>query len=153
MSLREEYFLFVQGNTDSEWAFAVFLNELANLGCVPSQKKPGGFGHAKLRTAMMNTISQINKWCEQVGEQEPSLLNFAVTDGEVVIASRYISSSTEEPASLFFRYVLPFGHGWGRRLIGVGVVQGRRFISMRRDILGWRGGIRDRILCLWRRSL
>jgi len=113
MSLREEYFLYVQGNTDSEWAFAVFLNELANLGCSPSQKKPGGFGHAKLRTAMMNTISQINKWCEEVGEQEPSLLNFAVTDGEAVVASRYVSSSTEEPASLFFRYVPPFGGGGG----------------------------------------
>jgi len=151
MSLREEYFLFVQGNTDSEWAFAVFLNELANLHCVPSQEKPGGFGHAKLRTAMMNTISQINKWCEQVGEQEPSLLNFAVTDGEAVVASRYISSSTEEPASLFFRYSTPspawFTHGTD------GEVRGRRFMSMRRDILGWRGGIRDRILCLWRRNL
>ena len=105
MSLREEYFLLVQGNTDSEWAFAVFLNELANLGCEPSQKKDGGFGHAKLRTAMMNTISQINKWCQEVDEKEPSLLNFAVTDGEAVIASRYVSSSTEEPASLFFRYL------------------------------------------------
>jgi glutamine amidotransferase len=108
MSLREEYFLFVQGNTDSEWAFAVFLNELANLGCSPAQQKPGGFGHAKLRTALINTISQINKWCEEVGEQEPSLLNFAVTDGEAVVASRYVSSSTEEPASLFFRYISSF---------------------------------------------
>ena len=108
MSLREEYFLFVQGNTDSEWAFALFLNELANLECNPSQKREGGFGHAKLRAAMMNTISQINKWCKQVGEQEPSLLNFAVTDGEAVVASRYVSSSTDEPASLFFRYPSSF---------------------------------------------
>jgi glutamine amidotransferase len=140
--------LFVQGNTDSEWAFAVFLNELANLGCSPAQKKPGGFGHAKLRTAMMNTISQINKWCEEVGEQEPSLLNFAVTDGEAVVASRYVSSSTEEPASLFFRYIPPF-YSWGLGGL-IGAVRGRRFISMRRDISGWRGGIRDRILFLWR---
>jgi glutamine amidotransferase len=103
MSLREEYFLFVQGNTDSEWAFAVFLNELANLGCHPSDQKPGGFGHANLRRAMMNTISSINAWCKEVGEQEPSLLNFAVTDGEAVVASRYVSSATEEAASLFFR--------------------------------------------------
>ena len=103
MSLREEYFLFVQGNTDSEWAFAVFLNELANLGCHPSDQKPGGFGHANLRRAMMSTISSINAWCKEIGEQEPSLLNFAVTDGEAVVASRYVSSATEEAASLFFR--------------------------------------------------
>src|SRR5271169_5308229 len=105
MSLREEYFLFVQGSTDSEWAFAVFLNELANLGCAPSEQKKGGFGHANLRTAMMNTIFAINKFCKEAGLQEPSLLNFAVTDGEAVVASRYVSSSTDEAASLFFRYI------------------------------------------------
>ena len=105
MSLREEYFLFVKGSTDSEWAFAVFLNELANLGCNPSEQKPGGFGHEKLREAMMHTIFTINKWCKETpGDQEPSLLNFAVTDGEAVVASRYVSSSTEEAASLFFRF-------------------------------------------------
>jgi glutamine amidotransferase len=104
ISLREEYFLFVQGNTDSEWAFAVFLNELANLGCNPAEQKRGGFGHANLRKAMMNTIAQINQWSQEAGEQEPSLLNFAVTDGEAVVASRYVSSKTEEAASLFFRF-------------------------------------------------
>lgn len=103
MSLREEYFLYVQGNTDSEWAFAVFLNELANLGCNPAEQKRGGFGHAKLRQAMMNTIFVINRWTKEVSEQDPSLLNFAVTDGEAVVASRYVSSKTEEAASLFFR--------------------------------------------------
>lgn len=108
MSLREEYFLLVKGSTDSEWAFAVFLNELANLGCNPSEQKPGGFGHAKLREAMMNTIFTINKLGKETpGDQEPSLLNFAVTDGEVVVASRYVSSSTEEAASLFFRFHSP----------------------------------------------
>ena len=104
-SLRDEYFLFVQGNTDSEWAFAVFLNELANLGVNPAEQKPKGFGHAVLRQAMMNTIASINKWCEEVDEKEPSLLNFAVTDGEAVVCSRYVSSSTEQAASLFFRSV------------------------------------------------
>jgi|SRR5579862_4256472 glutamine amidotransferase len=102
-SLRDEYFVFVQGNTDSEWAFAVFLNELANLGVDPAEQKPGGFGHAVLRQAMKNTIASINKWCEEIDEKEPSLLNFAVTDGEAVLCTRYVSSSTEQAASLFFR--------------------------------------------------
>jgi glutamine amidotransferase len=108
-SLREEYFLFIQGGTDSEWAFAVFLNELENLGVDPSEHKKAGFGHATLRTAMMNTIASINGWCKEVGVayREPSLLNFAVTDGHAVVASRYVSSRTEEAASLFFRYHPP----------------------------------------------
>lgn len=107
MSLRDEYFLNVQGNTDSEWAFAVFLNELANLGCNPKEQKPGGFGHAILRQAMTNTIASINQWSKEVGDEEPSLLNFALTDGAAVIATRYVSSPTEDPASLFFRYEFP----------------------------------------------
>jgi glutamine amidotransferase len=105
-SIREEYFLFVQGGTDSEWAFAVFLNELANLGVDPSKHRQSGFGHATLRMAMMNTIASINKCCKEIGDTEPSLLNFAVTDGHAVVASRYVSSRTEEAASLFFRYYL-----------------------------------------------
>lgn len=104
MSVKEEYFLFVQGNTDSEWAFAVFLTELAGLGVNPAQMKPGGFGHGILRKAMMNTISKLNEFHREMNVTEPSLLNFAVTDGECVVASRYVSSATEEAASLFFRF-------------------------------------------------
>jgi len=117
-SLREEYFLLVQGSTDSEWAFAVFLNELANLNVDPSEHKKGGFGHATLRAAMMNTIASINGWCKEVGDTEPSLLNFAVTDGHAVVASRYVSSRTEEAASLFFRYWQPPGSPFPLRYFG-----------------------------------
>jgi glutamine amidotransferase len=33
--LKEEIFLFVQGNTDSEWAFALFLNYVSSSLPVP----------------------------------------------------------------------------------------------------------------------
>jgi glutamine amidotransferase len=35
-------------------------------------------------------------------EDSRSLLNFAVTDGESVVCTRYVSSKTDEAASLFF---------------------------------------------------
>jgi glutamine amidotransferase len=35
-SLRDEYFLMVEGSTDSEWAFALFLDTLHSLGVDPS---------------------------------------------------------------------------------------------------------------------
>ncbi|RUS13736.1 nucleophile aminohydrolase [Endogone sp. FLAS-F59071] len=94
-TLREELFLFVQGNTDSELAFALFLNQLED-------PLNGSFDHVTLKRAMLKTIELINQWSEQVGITEPSLLNFAVTDGESVVCTRYISSSTEEAASLYF---------------------------------------------------
>lgn len=54
---------------------------------------------------MLQTIAMLNKFAKDAGVTEPSLLNFAVTDGHAVIATRYISSKTDEAASLYFSYV------------------------------------------------
>ncbi|ORY82065.1 nucleophile aminohydrolase [Protomyces lactucae-debilis] len=98
--LREEYFLYMQGSTDSECAFALFLNCLHDLGLPPDQHTQ--FEATQLRQAMLNTIAIINRLTKEAGCVEPSLLNFAVTDGRDVVCTRYISSRTDEAASLFF---------------------------------------------------
>jgi glutamine amidotransferase len=107
--LREEYFLFMQGSTDSECAFALFLNCLHDLGFSPSEHTK--FEATVLRQAMLNTIAIINRLCQEAGCEEPSLLNFAVTDGCDVVCTRYISSRTDEAASLFFSSGTSF-HGY-----------------------------------------
>ncbi|KAG0168529.1 hypothetical protein DFQ30_004627 [Apophysomyces sp. BC1015] len=94
-TLPDELFLFVQGNTDSEWAFALFLSFLSNPNA-------DTFEHHELKHAMIKTIAQLNAWAEEAGIVEPSLLNFAVTDGASVVCVRYTSSKTEEAASLYF---------------------------------------------------
>ncbi|OZJ04762.1 hypothetical protein BZG36_01838 [Bifiguratus adelaidae] len=94
-TLREELFLFVQGNTDSEWAFALFLNQL-------DDPHSDSFKHTELKAAMLKSIELINQWTKEADITESSLLNFAVTDGESVVCTRYISSKTEEAASLYF---------------------------------------------------
>ena len=96
--LSDEFFSFPQGNTDSEWAFALFLQQLSSHISPLSPIIP----HALLRTAMLETIALINEYTEAVGATEPSLLNFCVTDGHSVVATRYISSTMEEAASLYF---------------------------------------------------
>ncbi|KAL0951254.1 hypothetical protein HGRIS_007972 [Hohenbuehelia grisea] len=85
----------VQGNTDSEWAFAVFLSKLAD----PNAKS---FTSHELRQAMLDTISTFNHFAQEFNVPEPSLMNFCVTDGETVVATRYISSRRDEAASLWF---------------------------------------------------
>ncbi|KAH8551681.1 glutamine amidotransferase [Umbelopsis sp. PMI_123] len=94
-TLKEDIFLFVQGSTDSEWSFALFLNFL---------KDPNAdtFDYVELKEAMLKTISQLNEWADEAGINEPSLLNFAVTDGESVVCARYVSSDTLEAPSLYF---------------------------------------------------
>ncbi|KAK0436630.1 uncharacterized protein EV420DRAFT_1753713 [Desarmillaria tabescens] len=64
---------------DSEWAFALFLSK-----------------------AMLDTIASLNTFAEEAGITEPSLMNFCVTDGDTVVATRYISSRKDEAASLWF---------------------------------------------------
>lgn len=110
MSLNEQWFTLVQGSTDSEWAFALFLDSLDKAGVSPdAEPGKGGFGHSVLRKAMLKTIERINSFIRDVvgeenmgNEDSRSLLNFAVTDGESVVCTRYVSSTTDEAASLFF---------------------------------------------------
>lgn len=101
--IREEYFLMIQGGTDSEWAFALFLHCLEDLGCNPASAE-GNFSHKVLRQALLDTIEKIKDWTKEVNgpDGEPSLLNIAITDGNSVVASRYVTSRTEEAASLHF---------------------------------------------------
>ncbi|KAF1352879.1 N-terminal nucleophile aminohydrolase [Lizonia empirigonia] len=110
MSLNEQWFTLVQGSTDSEWAFALFLDSLDKAGVSPdAEPGAGGFGHSVLRKAILTTIERINGFIRDVvgeenmgNEDSRSLLNFAVTDGSSVVCTRYVSSTTDEAASLFF---------------------------------------------------
>lgn len=101
--VREKYFLIVQGSTDSEWMFALFLDCLENKGYDPSDPY-GNFESSKLREALLDVITYIKDWTKEAGVpvNEPSLLNIAITDGTSVVVSRYITSKTEEAASLHF---------------------------------------------------
>ena len=113
-AIRDEYFLMVEGSTDSEWAFAVFLDTLHSLGYSPKSPPEaqndraggggggGGFGHGVLREAMLGTIRRLNEFLDEAGTGEPSLLNFAATDGHSVVCTRYVCSRTDEAASLYF---------------------------------------------------
>jgi glutamine amidotransferase len=109
-SIGDEWFNFVKGGTDSEWAFALFLDSLEKMGAEPSKEPPkdGGFGHVMLRKAMLETIRRINALIgdisekERQGEDTRSLLNFAVTDGHSVVCTRYVNSRNDDAASLFW---------------------------------------------------
>lgn len=108
--LADKWYLGVQGGTDSEWAFALYLNTLQEMGHNPSAPPAAGFGPNVLRKAMLRTIQLINDFIAEIQgdvvENENvdtrSLLNFAVTDGHSVVCTRYVSSKTDEAASLYY---------------------------------------------------
>jgi len=108
--LSDKWYLSVHGGTDSEWAFALYLDTLERMGHNPSSPPAAGFGPTVLRHAMLKTIKQINDFIAEIPKDAireekvdtRSLLNFAVTDGHSVVCTRYVSSRTDEAASLYY---------------------------------------------------
>lgn len=92
--LRDEFYDMIAGTTDSEHAFALFLNNLhASFGDVTP---------AKMRVALVETIHQLDELTCAAGITLPSYYNFAVTDGSTTIVSRYCSAANMPGASLHY---------------------------------------------------
>ncbi|MEC7838450.1 MAG: class II glutamine amidotransferase [Chlamydiota bacterium] len=93
-SLKDEFYHMIEGTTDSEHAFAVFLNFL------PEGK--ADYSLAEMKEAMLKTIKQINDWTEEVGVTGRSNYNFAVTDGYRMVVTRYATHTDKIPESLYY---------------------------------------------------
>ncbi|MBV9960103.1 MAG: class II glutamine amidotransferase [Acidobacteria bacterium] len=93
-SLKDEFYNMIQGTTDSEHAFALFLNSLRT----PFNET----GAAEMRRALVETIARLSEMTRAEGITTPSFYNFAVTDGETAVISRYCSAEGIKGASLHF---------------------------------------------------
>lgn len=93
-SLSDELYDMVQGTTDSEHAFALFLNFLGDNMNEPSLET--------MKEAMGRTIKRIVELSHSSGGSEATFLNFAVTDGDRLIATRYVDKGKKPSMSLYF---------------------------------------------------
>lgn len=91
--LSDEAYNSIQGSTDSEHAFAYFLDQL-----LPRIDR---YTSDDLVSAMMATIAQLNALTREAGATRPSRYNFAVTDGQTIIATRYVDDPETAPHSLY----------------------------------------------------
>jgi glutamine amidotransferase len=74
----------IMGDTDSEHAFMWYLKLLKDEGALDDLD-------ADARTvgrALARTVRQLESWSREVGEQRPSRLDFVVTNGRVLAATR-----------------------------------------------------------------
>jgi glutamine amidotransferase len=55
-----------------------------------------------MRRALVETIASLNDWTSAAGVTEDSFCNFAVTDGQVTVVSRYSSGEGVKGASLHY---------------------------------------------------
>jgi predicted glutamine amidotransferase len=81
--LADRFYNMIQGTTDSEHAFALFLNNI--------QGSLSSAGAGEMRHAMFETITQLNEMTREENIEEPSYYNFAATNGKEIVASRYCS--------------------------------------------------------------
>ncbi|HKR61510.1 MAG TPA: class II glutamine amidotransferase [Pyrinomonadaceae bacterium] len=93
-SLPDSLYNAIEGTTDSEHAFAVFLNL---LGDTEKQQSASELGQV-----LVSTVTELERWTAEMESAAPSYYNFAVTDGLNVATIRYVSDPTIEPASLYY---------------------------------------------------
>ena len=93
-SLPDQLYNMIEGTTDSEHAFAVFLHLLGDTDRISGAREMG--------QALVNTIERLERWTAETGLSGPSYYNFAVTDGQSVAAIRYVSDPAVEPQSLYY---------------------------------------------------
>jgi len=90
-TLSDEAFLGIEGTTDSELLFAMFLDEIASRN---SDDRGGDMAEALAAV------------CRRVGDHdgEPSYLNLCVTDGKRVAATRFSTDPDGKMSSLYFHH-------------------------------------------------
>ncbi len=92
-SLPDSLYEAIEGTTDSEHAFAVFLKMLGDTEKQASLRE--------MANALILTIRELEAFVTEAQTSEASFYNFAVTDGLNVAAVRYVSDPALEPASLY----------------------------------------------------
>jgi len=99
--LSDELYLQIQGTTDSEAIFMFFMNNLKKR--YPNANiKSERFDPFILKSVMEETIATLITWNVELNIVAPSHMNFAISDGNSVIVTRYTYPSTAAPISLYF---------------------------------------------------
>ena len=87
----------VLGTTDSEHVAALFFTYLC-----PNDDWECDHTVAEFKAAMQRTIADLLWFGKQVGTTKPQSLNFAVTDGTGLLATRFSSREDHEPPTLYY---------------------------------------------------
>jgi len=91
--LSDRAYLSIQGNTDSEFAFAMFLDEIAFNDSA---------SESEIESALLRVIDKLTYLRVKAGLATNAQMNFAVSNGEVVFATRFSTLTHFEPNSLFY---------------------------------------------------
>ena len=91
--LSDERFHWIDGQTDSQHIFALLLDYLLD-----NKSNPGPNDYLD---AFCKTFEKIEQLKNQFGLDEPSYLNLMITNGNLLVGSRYVTDSEKNPRSLY----------------------------------------------------
>jgi len=92
--LKDDVFKLGKGNTDSEFAFLLFINQL-------NEELFNNGGYLS-KNCMILYIKNIINTLLLYNKGYVMSLNFAVTDGKTTVCTRFINSDVENPPSLYY---------------------------------------------------
>jgi glutamine amidotransferase len=95
-SLSDDLYNMIEGDTDSEHFFALFLTELRKNG---NEHHPTAL---QMAGALDQSIAVVKSLKKKHGNIETDYINAAVTDGLCMTAIRYISDPAEKPLTLYY---------------------------------------------------
>lgn len=93
-NLSDESYKIIQGQTDSEHFFALLMDNFLKSNLVFNEKTA-----AEILIKSINEVEMMKKAQHIL---EPTLLNAVITDGEHIVAVRYLSNLTAKPNSLYY---------------------------------------------------
>jgi ergothioneine biosynthesis protein EgtC len=103
--LSDEMYNWIKGQTDSEHIFAFLLTHLF--------KNHKEVSEDAVIDSFEFTFRHLNQLMKEAGIEEPSYLNMVFTNGNFIVATRYISDPSGEPMTLYHsegsRYVVEDG--------------------------------------------
>ncbi len=130
--LSEDAFQLIEGSTDSEHLFALFVDRYREL------EKDGRV--ERMARALTAAIGQVEELRREAGIEQASQINVALSDGTAAVAARYTSGPPETANSLYVQ----LGRRWvceGRncRMLDPDVGRGAVIVSSERlcDGPGW----------------
>ena len=94
--LDEEIFQWIQGQTDTQYIFALFLTLLKE-----TKKGKTSLTLDEISHCLSRTFMEIQELKKEVGLTSASLYNLVLTNGKVLIASRYSTQPGKETRSLY----------------------------------------------------
>jgi glutamine amidotransferase len=95
-SLPDDLYNMIDGDTDSEHLFALFIAEMEKMNI------PGDVGAEQMALGLERAIQVTRDFKKRKNITDIDYVNVAITNGKDLLASRYISDPKQEPLSLYY---------------------------------------------------